>query len=249
MVRYWLRRRQPGWVSGVSVQAVGATVTGLVMVVIAVTKFTHGAWIVVVLIPTLVVAFVTVRRHYDQVARQLSIDGAAGRGAAADRPLGPRAGGRRSPGRAAGDPLCPGALRGRPRRVRRDHARADPAGRGALEPVRGRDAARGAPLPLPVGGGAAPRVPRSPPAAGGGPPRDDHPAGVHSGPLVAAPAPQPDRAPDQGRAALPEAASSSPTCRTTWSSRPHHVRPEREAHPPRARPSRPRTRRTSGWAP
>jgi amino acid transporter len=79
MVRYWLRRRgQPGWASGVSVQAVGATVTGLVMVVIAVTKFTHGAWIVVVLIPMLVVAFVTVRRHYDQVARQLSIDGAEG---------------------------------------------------------------------------------------------------------------------------------------------------------------------------
>jgi amino acid transporter len=76
MVRYWWRRRQPGWVSGVSVQAVGATATGLVMVIIAVTKFTHGAWIVVVLIPTLVVAFVTVRQHYDQVARQLSIDGA-----------------------------------------------------------------------------------------------------------------------------------------------------------------------------
>jgi amino acid transporter len=75
MVRYWLRRRQPGWVSGVSVQAVGATATGFVMVIIAVTKFTHGAWIVVVLIPTLVVAFVTVRQHYDQVARQLSIDG------------------------------------------------------------------------------------------------------------------------------------------------------------------------------
>jgi hypothetical protein len=76
MVRYWLRGRQPGWVSGVSVQAVGATATGVVMVIIAVTKFTHGAWIVVVLIPTLVVAFVAVRRHYDQVARQLSIDGA-----------------------------------------------------------------------------------------------------------------------------------------------------------------------------
>ena len=38
------------------------------------TKFTHGAWIVVVLIPTLVVAFVAVRQHYDLVARQLSID-------------------------------------------------------------------------------------------------------------------------------------------------------------------------------
>ena len=77
MVRYWVRRRgQSGWMSGVTVQSIGATATGLVMVIIAVTKFTHGAWIVVVLIPTLVIAFVTVRRHYDQVARQLSIDGA-----------------------------------------------------------------------------------------------------------------------------------------------------------------------------
>jgi len=76
MVRYWLRRRGMGWPSGVAVQGVGATVTGIVMVVIAATKFAHGAWIVVVLIPTLVVAFIVVRRHYDQVARQLSVDGA-----------------------------------------------------------------------------------------------------------------------------------------------------------------------------
>jgi amino acid transporter len=76
MVRYWLRRRGPGWPSGVMVQGLGATVTGIVMVVIAATKFTQGAWIVVVLIPTLVVAFTVVRRHYDQVARQLSVEGA-----------------------------------------------------------------------------------------------------------------------------------------------------------------------------
>jgi amino acid transporter len=76
MVRYWLARRTPGWVSGVTVQALGASVTGVVMLVIATTKFAHGAWIVVGLIPTLVLAFVVVRRHYDQVARQLSVEGA-----------------------------------------------------------------------------------------------------------------------------------------------------------------------------
>ena len=76
MVRYWVRRRGPGWPSGVMVQGLGATVTGIVMVVIAATKFSQGAWIVVVLIPTLVVAFTVVRRHYDQVARQLSVEGA-----------------------------------------------------------------------------------------------------------------------------------------------------------------------------
>jgi amino acid transporter len=75
MVRYWVRRRGPGWRAGVSVQGLGGTVTGVVMAVIAVTKFSQGAWIVVVLIPALVAAFVAVRRHYDEVARQLSVDG------------------------------------------------------------------------------------------------------------------------------------------------------------------------------
>jgi hypothetical protein len=75
MVRYWLRRRGPGWWAGVSVQAVGATVTGLVMVIIAVSKFAHGAWVVIVLIPLLVLVFVAIHRHYAEVARQLSIEG------------------------------------------------------------------------------------------------------------------------------------------------------------------------------
>jgi hypothetical protein len=77
MVRYWLRRRTAGWISGVLVQGTGATVTGFVMVVIALTKFAHGAWIVVVLIPLLVLVFVAIHRHYEAVAVQLSIDGVA----------------------------------------------------------------------------------------------------------------------------------------------------------------------------
>ncbi len=75
MVRYWLRERRPGWVRGLAVQAVGAGTTGLVLVVIAVTKFTHGAWIIVGLIPLLVLGFLAVHRHYQDVGRQLSIDG------------------------------------------------------------------------------------------------------------------------------------------------------------------------------
>jgi hypothetical protein len=55
--------------------AVGAATTGLVMVVIAATKFTHGAWIVVLLIPLLVAVFLAVHRHYEDVARQLSLEG------------------------------------------------------------------------------------------------------------------------------------------------------------------------------
>ena len=77
MVRRWLRLKEDGWRWRWWLNAVGALVTGLVMITIAATKFTHGAWIVVILIPTLVVVFVTVHRHYEEVAVQLSLDGFA----------------------------------------------------------------------------------------------------------------------------------------------------------------------------
>jgi amino acid transporter len=75
MVRRWLRLRGDGWWWRAGLNGLGALVTGVVMVTIAVTKFTHGAWIVVLLIPSLVFAFLMVHRHYDEVASQLSMDG------------------------------------------------------------------------------------------------------------------------------------------------------------------------------
>ena len=77
MVVHWLRRRLPGWRWRVWVNGFGAATTALVMLTIAATKFVHGAWIVVILIPTLVVVFLVVHSHYTDVARQLSLDGAA----------------------------------------------------------------------------------------------------------------------------------------------------------------------------
>jgi amino acid transporter len=74
MVRRWLRLREEGWWWRAVLNGVGALVTGVVMLTIAVTKFSHGAWIVVLLIPTLVLAFWAVHRHYDEVARQLSLE-------------------------------------------------------------------------------------------------------------------------------------------------------------------------------
>jgi amino acid transporter len=74
MVRRWLRLKEEGWRWRWWLNAVGALVTGLVMITIAATKFTHGAWIVVLLIPTLVAIFVMVHRHYEEVAVQLSLD-------------------------------------------------------------------------------------------------------------------------------------------------------------------------------
>jgi amino acid transporter len=74
MVRRWLTRREEGWWWRWWLNAAGATITGLVMVVIAGTKFTHGAWIVVLLIPLLVALFLGVHRHYADVAGQLSME-------------------------------------------------------------------------------------------------------------------------------------------------------------------------------
>jgi len=75
MVRRWLRRKEEGWWWRWWFNALGAIVTGLVMITIAATKFTDGAWLVVLLIPTLVGVFVLVHRHYEEVAVQLSLDG------------------------------------------------------------------------------------------------------------------------------------------------------------------------------
>jgi amino acid transporter len=54
MTRRHLRLRQPGWRNGLLINGVGATVTMLVLIVITITKFTHGAWMVAVAVPLLV---------------------------------------------------------------------------------------------------------------------------------------------------------------------------------------------------
>ena len=63
------------WFSSLLVNAAGAAITFTVLVVIAVTKFTHGAWAVIVLIPLIVVMFRAINGHYRLVAAQLSLQG------------------------------------------------------------------------------------------------------------------------------------------------------------------------------
>ena len=54
MVRHWLSTRASGWRRSVVINAIGAATTGVVLVVVAVVKFSHGAWIVMVAVPLLV---------------------------------------------------------------------------------------------------------------------------------------------------------------------------------------------------
>jgi amino acid transporter len=74
MVLRWRRRRDPGWAWRAAVNATGALATGTVLLVIASAKFTHGAWMVLVVIPLLVGVFLSIHRHYENVERQLRVD-------------------------------------------------------------------------------------------------------------------------------------------------------------------------------
>ncbi len=78
MVRRWLRLREKGWRWRMWVNGVGAVVTAVVLLTLAVTKFKDGAWIVVVVIPVLMLAFVVLHRHYEEVAAELSLEGLEG---------------------------------------------------------------------------------------------------------------------------------------------------------------------------
>ncbi|MDI9586223.1 MAG: APC family permease [Acidobacteriota bacterium] len=79
LVRHWLALRDadPMWRPRMLINGLGAVVTAIVTLVIAITKFTTGAWIVVIVIPVLVLVFLRISRHYEDVSRHLSLKGVA----------------------------------------------------------------------------------------------------------------------------------------------------------------------------
>jgi amino acid transporter len=72
MVVRWFKLRRPGWQWRALMNGIGALLTGVVTIVVLVTKFTHGAYIVVIAVAALVLAFYRVRHHYLRVASFLS---------------------------------------------------------------------------------------------------------------------------------------------------------------------------------
>jgi amino acid transporter len=63
------------WKKSIAINAVGAVATFIVLCVFIATKFIHGAWIVVVVVPLLVFMFRAIHKHYVGVAKQLSTEG------------------------------------------------------------------------------------------------------------------------------------------------------------------------------
>jgi hypothetical protein len=80
MVRHWLTLRpsvtahadRRRLLRSLGINALGAATTMLVLVIVLITKFTHGAWIVVIAMPLVFAMMTAVRRHYDRVARELT---------------------------------------------------------------------------------------------------------------------------------------------------------------------------------
>jgi amino acid transporter len=73
MVRRWLRVRGSNWRRNLVMNGLGAVTTGVVTLIIAGTKFTHGAWVVVVLVPCLVALFWAIHGHYQGVSDELAV--------------------------------------------------------------------------------------------------------------------------------------------------------------------------------
>ena len=74
MARHHVTHKEPGWRGGLFINGMGALLSLVVDLIIAVTKFTHGAWVIVVLVPVLVAALVRLNRQYESESDELAHD-------------------------------------------------------------------------------------------------------------------------------------------------------------------------------
>jgi amino acid transporter len=72
MVGHWLRAGGPGRTPAMVINGVGALATGVTLLVVLVAKFAEGAWVMTLLVPTLLVTFGAVRRHYHAVSLEIA---------------------------------------------------------------------------------------------------------------------------------------------------------------------------------
>ena len=73
MVRHHLRLKEEGWRKSLAINLLGCVMTGIVLIVVVVSKFTEGAWIPVVVIPMIVVLLRGINKHYRTMDRLLQM--------------------------------------------------------------------------------------------------------------------------------------------------------------------------------
>jgi amino acid transporter len=76
MARFHLRHKERGWRTGLFINGFGAFLSFVVDVIIAITKFKHGAWVIIVLVPILVVLLLRLNKQYTEEADELLEDAA-----------------------------------------------------------------------------------------------------------------------------------------------------------------------------
>ncbi len=73
MVKKWLTDKEPAWLANVLISAIGGTATALVLLVITVSKFDHGAWVILLILPLLVGMSLAIKKHYDNLRTKLTL--------------------------------------------------------------------------------------------------------------------------------------------------------------------------------
>lgn len=73
MVIYWKRTKENGWRTRATINGFGAIISLITTGIIAYEKFTHGAWIVIIVVPILVYLMIMIHKHYERVACKLRI--------------------------------------------------------------------------------------------------------------------------------------------------------------------------------
>ncbi|MFF9149061.1 APC family permease [Streptomyces sp. NPDC014861] len=73
MVLHWRRERGPGWLPRAVLNGLGAVLTGVSAIVVTATKFHDGAWLIVIALPALVLAFEAVHRAYTRIGERLGV--------------------------------------------------------------------------------------------------------------------------------------------------------------------------------
>lgn len=69
----WVRQRGSNWLAKAFINGLGALITAIVVIIVAITKFSEGAWIVILVLPLLVFFMLKVNKHYTAIAKQLRV--------------------------------------------------------------------------------------------------------------------------------------------------------------------------------
>ncbi|MBW9153202.1 APC family permease [Clostridium estertheticum] len=69
----WTRSKEEGWKHKSVINGLGAIVTFITVILIGITKFVHGAWLVFIIIPALVYSMGKIKDHYNKVVKQIKL--------------------------------------------------------------------------------------------------------------------------------------------------------------------------------